>query len=58
MILKLFEDREFRVRLGENAAKTAQQYTWERNGQDLASIFEAVLQRKSKSPSQPLAQLS
>ena len=58
MILKLFEDREFRVRLGENAAKTARQYTWERNGQDLASIFEAVLQRKSKSPSQPLAQLS
>jgi glycosyltransferase involved in cell wall biosynthesis len=58
MILRLFEDTEFRSRLGENASKTAQKYTWERNGRDFAEILEEVLRRKTSSSSQPLAQLS
>jgi glycosyltransferase involved in cell wall biosynthesis len=58
MVLRLFQDSEFRVRLGENASKTAQQYTWERNGHDLARIFEEVLRRKASSASQPLALFS
>jgi len=58
MILRLFEDTEFRARLSENASKTAQQYTWERNGLDLARIFEEVIRRKTRSSSLPLAQLS
>jgi glycosyltransferase involved in cell wall biosynthesis len=58
MILRLFEDAEFRERLGNNAAKTAQMYTWERNGRDFAEILEEVLQRKTTSSSQPLVQPS
>jgi glycosyltransferase involved in cell wall biosynthesis len=58
MILRLFEDAELRARLSENASKTARQYTWERNGLDLARIFEEVLRRNTRSSSQPLAQPS
>lgn len=46
LIRRVYEDAEFRTRLGQKAAQTAQQYTWERNGQELAAIFNAVLQRK------------
>ena len=58
MILRLFEDGEFRTKLGENASRSAQQFTWERNGHDFARILEEVLQRKSRSSGQELAQLS
>jgi len=58
MILRLFEDKEFRGRLGTNASKTAQKYTWERNGRDFAEILEEVLRRKTSSSGQPLAQVS
>ena len=47
MIRRLYEDKEFRDRLAERAAKTALQYTWERNGRELAAIFEEILRRKS-----------
>jgi glycosyltransferase involved in cell wall biosynthesis len=46
MIRRLYEDKEFRFRLGEKAAETARQYTWERNGRELAAVFEEILQRK------------
>jgi glycosyltransferase involved in cell wall biosynthesis len=46
MIRRLYEDEGFRARLGESAAVTAQKYTWERNGQQLAAIFEDVLRKK------------
>jgi UDP-glucose:(heptosyl)LPS alpha-1,3-glucosyltransferase len=49
MIRRLYADRPFRERLGEEAAKTARQYTWERNGRELTAIFEEVLLRKRKS---------
>lgn len=58
MIRKLYEDPQFRTRLGERAAETARQYTWERNGHELASIFEDVLRRKARSSGQTLAQES
>ena len=47
MIRRLYEDAEFRRRLGERAAETARQYTWERNGRELTSIFEEILRQKS-----------
>jgi UDP-glucose:(heptosyl)LPS alpha-1,3-glucosyltransferase len=47
MIRRLYEDEAFRTRLGEKAAVTTQKYTWERNGQELAAIFEEVLGRKT-----------
>jgi UDP-glucose:(heptosyl)LPS alpha-1,3-glucosyltransferase len=49
MIRRLYTDRPFSERLGEEAAKTARQYTWERNGRELTAIFEEVLLRKRKS---------
>lgn len=48
MIRRLYEDAEFRRKLGERAAETARQYTWERNGRELAAIFEEILRRKSE----------
>ncbi len=42
----LYGDRDLCCRLGEEAAKTAQQYTWERNGDQIRAIFEQVWQRK------------
>jgi UDP-glucose:(heptosyl)LPS alpha-1,3-glucosyltransferase len=58
MILRLFENADFRARLGENAWTTARQYTWERNGRDLAEVFHEALRRKSQSTGQTLTQLS
>jgi len=49
MIRRLYADQPFRERLGDGAAKTASQYTWERNGRELAAIFEELLLRKRKS---------
>jgi glycosyltransferase involved in cell wall biosynthesis len=56
MIRRLHEDEPFRRRLGERAVETARQYTWERNGSELAAIFEEVILRKSGFPAQALRQ--
>lgn len=56
MIRRLYQDKEFRVQLGERAAETAQKYTWESNGQELAAIFHEILRRKSGLPAQTLTQ--
>jgi glycosyltransferase involved in cell wall biosynthesis len=55
MIRRLYEDREFRNRLGANAAETAQQYTWERNAEELSAIFQEILRRKAKPAAQSVA---
>jgi glycosyltransferase involved in cell wall biosynthesis len=47
MIRHLYEDEALRSRLGERAAETARRYTWERNGFELAAIFEELLLQKS-----------
>ena len=56
MIRHLYSDRDFRERLGTNAAATARQYTWERNGRELGEIFEEILRRKTNPAPQSLAQ--
>jgi UDP-glucose:(heptosyl)LPS alpha-1,3-glucosyltransferase len=56
MIRRLYEDREFRERLGQKAAETARQYTWERNGRELEAIFGDVLRRKARGADQTAAQ--
>jgi len=56
MIRRLHEDGPFRRRLGERAVETVRQYTWERNGLELAAIFEEVILRKSRFPAQALRQ--
>jgi glycosyltransferase involved in cell wall biosynthesis len=58
MIRRLYEDAEFRKRLGEKAAETVQQYTWERNGRELTAILEEVLRRKTEFAAQTLRQES
>ncbi len=40
LIRRLYEDAQFRRRLGENAARTAQQYTWENNAAEMRALFE------------------
>jgi glycosyltransferase involved in cell wall biosynthesis len=42
----LFKDPELRNRLGEQAARTAQQYTWDRNGKEIRAILQGLLQQK------------
>ena len=49
MIRRLYEDRDFRERLGENAHKTALQYTWDHNARELKAILGDALRRKVKS---------
>jgi glycosyltransferase involved in cell wall biosynthesis len=56
MIRSLYEDAEFRSRIGANAAETARCYTWERNGRELAAIFQEMLRRKANPIAQSVAQ--
>jgi glycosyltransferase involved in cell wall biosynthesis len=56
MIRRLYIDERLRDHLGEEAAKTARQYTWERNGRELTAILEDVLLRKSGVAAQTLTQ--
>ena len=56
MIRRLYEDREFRERLGQKAAETARKYTWESNGRELADIFKEVLRRKARVADQTVTQ--
>jgi hypothetical protein len=51
-------DREFCRRLGENAARTAEQYTWDRNGEQFREIFARILNRKEKSSAAAVRQES
>lgn len=48
MIERLYKDRPFAAQLGMNASETARRYTWESNGQQLAAVFEEILQRKAR----------
>ena len=43
----LLDHPELRRRLAENAARTAQKYTWDRNGEQIRAIFEDALRRKN-----------
>jgi glycosyltransferase involved in cell wall biosynthesis len=55
LISRLYEDVQFRERLGEKAAETARQYTWENNGRELAAIFDEALQRNLELARHPLS---
>ena len=51
-------DRELCRRLGENAARTAREYTWDRNGEQFREIFARILSRKEKSSAAAIHQES
>jgi glycosyltransferase involved in cell wall biosynthesis len=55
MIRRFFEDADFRISLGRKASETARQYSWERNGKDLAQIFEETLRQKANPSGKKLA---
>ncbi len=50
MIRRIYEDQDLRAALGQKAAESVQQFTWERNAQELRAIFDDVLRRKRDSP--------
>jgi glycosyltransferase involved in cell wall biosynthesis len=58
MIRRLYDDQTFRDGLGINAAATARQYTWERNGRELSAIFDEILRRKVQAEMQTQTQES
>lgn len=58
MIRHLHDDPGYRRRMGEAAAATALQYTWERNGRELGEIFESILSRKARVSVQSLGRKS
>jgi glycosyltransferase involved in cell wall biosynthesis len=51
-------DRELCRRLGENAARTAEQYTWDRNGEQFREIFARILSHRDKSSAAAIRQES
>jgi glycosyltransferase involved in cell wall biosynthesis len=55
LILQLFEDPALCARLGEQAAATALQFTWERNARDLTALFQQILQEKESPTAAALA---
>lgn len=58
MISKLHGDPELRARIGENAAQTARQFTWEQNAREIGGLFRQIIRRKSRADQQTLAQES
>jgi UDP-glucose:(heptosyl)LPS alpha-1,3-glucosyltransferase len=46
-ISDLWADPALRHRLGENASRTAAQYTWDRNAQQFEALFEEVMRNKT-----------
>jgi UDP-glucose:(heptosyl)LPS alpha-1,3-glucosyltransferase len=46
IITLLFENESLRRRIGENAAKTAKQYSWDHNAEQLRTLLSKVLQQK------------
>ena len=56
MIRRIYEDAEFRAAMYKKAAEATQQYTCERNGEELLKIFQEVLRRKAGRAARPVAQ--
>lgn len=48
LIRRLYQDREWRQRLGQRAAVTAAEYTWNRNAGELRMIMEDIIAQKKK----------
>lgn len=46
MILQLLDDPPLCARLGQQAAETARQFTWERNARELTALFLEILRQK------------
>jgi UDP-glucose:(heptosyl)LPS alpha-1,3-glucosyltransferase len=58
MIRDLYMNPGFRDQLGSQAARTALEYTWERNGRELVEIFREILGRKAGTSAQTIVEAS
>lgn len=58
IIRNLYEEPELSARIGEKAAETARQFTWEQNALVLAKTFEEIIMRKSQPRAQTLTEPS
>jgi UDP-glucose:(heptosyl)LPS alpha-1,3-glucosyltransferase len=58
MIRDLYMNSGFRDQLGSQAARTALEYTWERNSRELVEIFREILRRKAGSSTQTVVEAS
>jgi len=47
LIKRLYDDQVLRKRIGDNAAKTVRQYTWDRNAAELGALFEQVIAKRT-----------
>ena len=47
LIALLHQNEGLRRRIGEAAAKTARQYSWDRNARELGRLFQKVLDKKA-----------
>ena len=56
MILQLLDDPGLCTRLGEQAAETARQFTWERNADELTALFQEILRQKESRAATALQQ--
>lgn len=45
LIAQIYRYKEYREQLGRNAVKTASQFTWERNAEQLRNVFHQLLAR-------------
>lgn len=54
LVRRMFENKEFRERLAENAAVAMQQFTWESNGRELTKIFEDIVRQKKTQVQSPI----
>jgi UDP-glucose:(heptosyl)LPS alpha-1,3-glucosyltransferase len=50
LIRTLYENSDLRERVAAQAARTASQYTWDRNGVEMRTIFADALERKKTTP--------
>jgi glycosyltransferase involved in cell wall biosynthesis len=48
LVRRLYEDPDVRSRVGENAARTAQSYTWDRNARETWDFLTAALAKKGQ----------
>jgi glycosyltransferase involved in cell wall biosynthesis len=46
LVRRLYADPDLRLRVGENAARTARSYTWERNARETWDFLIATLAKK------------
>lgn len=53
MLRRLVDDADFRARLGQNAARTAQKFTWDANAAQMKTMFDEAIETKRAAQGTP-----